>query len=196
MKYTDLENMLSDKVYELMQQGWRLCSSNASFGGINASIALRKGGEYRVVYLTMTRNEKGADGHYNWAVEACKLAVAEGRMEWNFVDFDDDDAKDIESAKFYSHTRCIDCEKWYVETEEEAMALFDKMDKRHEARRIKRDAPQVIECTDALLDIIRKRKGFKSVKKEDIVIVKEGRNYGIGKRGTHRNDYCVGLRRA
>ncbi len=196
MKYQELEEMLSDKAFEMMNEGWKLVPGNTSYSGVNASIALRKGNDYRVIYLSNATHERGENGRYMWGIEVIRLAVVEARKgHWGSVDFERDGSNEIECKKFYTQENGCDRDNWYVDTLAEAKALYDLRMERYEANK-ESFQEKHIECTDRLLKMIRTREGFKTAKKSDIVIKKQSNGYYIKKKGNDRFAYTVKARRA
>lgn len=154
MKYNDIEKLASDIILDHMKAGWTLKMNNSSWSGCEGVTFLVKGDEKLAVFIT----RKGGLG--NPEKVSIKTSITPDE-EYSTFAWRKDEAVEV-VAEFWNVASSFDGSNWYVESLEEAKASREIRNERwmasyiSDTREIDRDIPA------GLLDLIRKRKGWKT----------------------------------
>ena len=183
MKKMQFQSKMSESVALLILDGYQL-----SFGELTGSyseaegyVVLARGNEREIIWL-------GRDSYYNNEFDCTSIVInrahielAKGEtLEWNYR-FPSKWAEHIvEQHRAFKLGR-----DWYVDSYEEWKEANEKHLDRYRARDIDYSTEyHTFANTDELMRIVRKVKGFKTVKREDVLVGKRGGSYRIENRAS------------
>ena len=197
MKVKDISKGFAPIVAEAIAEGYAPCMDElrGSYSGVEGSqLVLERGRERLILWVgrgVLTRPRRTNLPLLRANVAHITLGRGES-LEYNYPWPHNWSDHLVSSTPYYEAAR-----GWYVGTVEEAEAIEDKREARREARYVK--TYREWEVTDELLAIVRRIKGFKSVRRENVRVMRTKDGWRVENRRSgnyvtshkHRGSYRV-----
>ena len=179
MKKMDIAAKMSESVTLLLLDGYQLSLTELTGGrGYGAGYTvLARGNEREIIFITKRCEdiecEDGRERMFSTiTITRSHIELGKGEtLEHNYMWSSDWEEHAVESYKFW----CIDewgNRDWYTESFEEALSCRMKSRERNCARFTSCNVKD-FEVTDELMRIVRKVKGFKTVRRDDVRVWKK-----------------------
>lgn len=153
MKYQEIEKRMSGVVAEKMAEGWTLTAGRGSWSGIESQFFLEKDGEHMAVYIA-------SEGFYEQVLHIRTAPAERGSLGFGFEWTREENAETL--ATFYEVS-----DGWYEEDKAEAEFCRALQQERFDARCMP-PFRELGEPTDALMELLRRRTGWKRAAKKNV----------------------------
>lgn len=147
-----------------------------SYSGVcGAQIVLAKGNERIIMWMEERHDYGDHNAPDTVSLFVARFALAKGETcEWNYMWPQDWKQHLIDEMTVYEVSARRD--GWYVEDADEAARAKETHISRYD-NRYRANAPRPVEVTDQLLAIVRRKRGFKTVKPENLAVIKVGKRW-------------------
>ena len=170
MRKAEITKLAQEQVASLMADGFciDLMELTGSYSDVEGTQAVFAKGNERVVMWCKSRNDYRAPESIT--LRMARFAVtAEKNLDWGFSW-----SSEWEPHVFFEATVWKVGDDWYTTDEAEATRCRELSIARYRSRY--EDGGRKLELTDGLLSIVRRVKGFKSVRRDDICVTKKSGN--------------------
>lgn len=188
MKKHEISKVLSGIVLEAIAEGYSIAFGElrGSYSDCEGQTVLAKGRDRLIVWASASRDFR-SESITVYAAKVRLGTVGEGAYSRpQSLDYDfhwsDDWKKGLMFQKTFYRVGSRE-DDWYVESESEAQAAAQKHHDRCKARRV--TTSRELEVTPSLLKVVRKLKGFKTVKAENVSVRKNYNDW------THEYEYVI-----
>ena len=183
MKKHEISKGFADVMKDALSEGFfpEMMELTGSYSNIEGhQVVLANGNERIVMWMERIGRYWDSSNPERIVLKAARFAVeCEDDIEWKFKWSDSWD----KHVYFESAVWRVD-DDWYVDSESEAVAACETRHVRYRRKAGYKDYDRFVgngkwELTDELLAIVRKVKGFKTVKRDNIEVVKSGTTWRI-----------------